>query len=452
MKASLQYTRNKNKLVSSGRINTFFPSFVGLALRGNDLFVCEATKRFSTKLRSLTVKDFLSQDPSALRANPLAVNGRGKPIVLSWPRERTMVRELYVSNPNLQELRETLALQLDSLFPIGPEEAYFDLYPCISLKGTEESVSGRKVYLFAVDKRELEEVLDRLEVVGLVPSRIIPSSLAFLPMLEKRAEKVVCLYRNEEGGYIYNFYCTGGLVRTYVCEGEEELERSLQQNSPGAILAVGFKGEKLSRQILNTVVEETPITYLDPSWESSGASLYETYGHIYDFNLRRPNRRVVNYQNLYMVSLVALFFSLLFAIPQIAQIKNKERLNLIELEIEGIKKQAFALKGLEGIARTQKAVGTVLESQKGYVPRADILLGLSTLLPEDAWIKELSIKEDIFEVEGVTTSLAETMFLLEDSPIFSNVELIPPVVKDKDGKDCFRLKGNILQEEVHERS
>ncbi len=363
-----------------------------------------------------------------------------------------MVRELYVSNTNLRELRETLALQLDSLFPIGPGEAYFDLYPCNSLNAVEESALGKKVCLFAVNKRELENVLEKLDVMGLMPSRIIPSPLAFIPMLEKKAEKVVCLYRNGEEGYIYNFYHMRGLAGTRICNGDEELKQSLQQYSPTAILAVGFEENKLSQNILDVLPESTFVTYLDYSWESTGAALYETYAHPYDFDLLRPHKRRTNYQNLYLVSLITLLLSLLFAIPQISQIKKKERLNLVEAEIEGIKKQAFTLKKLEGAARAQKALDAVVASQKDYVTTADILLEFSTLLPQDAWITEFSVKQNTFEVEGFTTSLAETMFLLENSPIFSNVEIIPPVIKDKDGKDHFHLKGNILREELHERT
>lgn len=447
MKASLPYIRNKSKSTAGGRIGTFFPSFVGLALRGDDLLFCEAAKRFSTGLNLITIKDFLSREPSTLKTEPLIAKARWKPVILSWPRERTMVRELYVSDTNLRELRETLALQLDSLFPLGPGEAYFDLYPC-----AEGSASGRKVYLFAVNKRELDDVVSRLEVIGLVPSRIVPSPIALLSVLEKKVESVVFLCREEGGKYIYNLYRAGGLAETHVCDTEEGLIQDLGQDSPEAILALGFGETRLSQIILDALPEETLVTYLDPSWEAKGAALYETYGNTYDFNLRRPTKRSTNYQNLYLVSLIALILSLLYAIPQIVQIKDKERLSLVEAEIEGIKSQAFELKKMEGVARAQKALDTVLESQKGYVPKADVLLELTKLLPEDVWIKELSVKDGTFEVEGVATFLAETMFLLEDSPIFSNVELIPPLVKDKDGKEHFRLKGNILQEETREKS
>ncbi len=450
-KTSLQSTRNKENNRSRGRTSTFFPSFIGLALNGNDLYVCEATKRFNTKFKSGTVKDFLSRDPSTLKSNLKELKGHLKPVVLSWPRERTMVRDLFISNSNLQELREALAAQLDTLFPFKPEDAYFDLYPCGSFKGTDKSAKERKICLFAINKKELDDVLGRLKVIGLMPSRIIPSPLAFLPMMEKKVEGAVCLYRDREGQYVYNLYCMGELVDTHVCS-EKKLRQYLCENPPNAILAVGFKKEKLPRQISDTLSEDTVVTYPDASWESSGAAIYEAYSHSYDFQLLRPSKKRADFKNLYFISLIALLLSLLIAIPQISQLKDKERLNIVEAEIEGLKEHAFALRKLEGLAMVRRALAGVLESQKGYVPRADILLELSRLLPENTWIEDLSIKGETFEMTGFTTSLAKIMFILENSPIFSNVELVPPVESGKDGKEHFRLKGNILREKTNEES
>lgn len=451
MKTSSPYTRNKKRPAKSGRISTFFPSFIGLVLRGNDLLVCEATKRFSTRFKLRIVKEFLTQEPSVLSANLKGLKVQGKPIILSWPRERTSVRELYINKKqNLMELRDTLTLQLDSFFPFKPSEAYFDLYPCTSRREGETSALDRKVYLFAVNKRELDAVIYRLEVMGLTPSRIVPSPLVLLPLLEKRTEKVVSIHRRVEGGYVYNFYNTTGLAKTCICNDNAELRLNLEEDSPSSLLSIRFENERLPQAILDGLPEDTLVTYLDHSWESKGAALYETYNHTYDLYLRKPTKRGGNYQNLYLITLLALLVSLVFAISQIAQVKKRERLSLVEAEIERIKERAFALKKWEDLTRAKKALGEVLQARKGYVPRVEVLSELSNLLPEDTWIKKLSLKEGTFELEGIASSLAETMFLLEDSPIFSNIELISPVQKDKEGRDNFRLKGNILREEAHE--
>ncbi len=450
MATSLQYTRSKKttstKRLNRGRTSTFFPSFIGLSIRGDDLYVCEATKRFTTRLKSATVKNFFSHDSSKRKPkldSLKSFKGQFKPVILSWPREKTMVRELYVKDANLQDLRKTLTLQLDSLFPLKPEDAYFDLYPCGLSRVTKKNTTERKVYLFAINKKELDVVLDRLKAVGLTPSRVITSSLAFLPMLEKKMDSVARLHGNNKGEYVYDFYHTGGLEKTHICQNEEKLKQELLEDSPEAVVAVGFGGKELSDNIVNILPEETVITYHDFSCESEGAAIYETHDHSYDFQLLRPFKRMANYQNIYMVCMMALLLSLLISIPQIAQIKDNERLNLVNAEIEGVKKQAFALKKLEGIAKAKNALTAALGSQKGYVPRADILLELSTILPESVWIKELSVNGDRFEIEGVTDSLPDTMFLLEDSHLFSDVELVPPLTKDKDGKEHFRLKGSL---------
>ncbi len=447
VKISLPYTRTRSKPTPGGSISTFFPSFIGLALRGKDLIVCEATKRISSKFKLTKVEDFLSMEPPDLGKKLKHLKGQHSPVILSWPRENTMVRELDASSPNLRELRETLAPQLDSLFPLEPDEAYFDLYPCGPPEEVESSPQKSKVYLFATPKQEVRHILDRLKVVGLIPSRIIPSPLAFIPLLDRRAGNVVCLYRREAGGYIYNLYRMKTLVKTHTCN-EEELKQNLDKDSPETILAIGFEDKKLSSQLLNDHTKGTLVTYLDDTWECTGAALYETCSHPYDFNLLRPYKKRANYQNLYMVSLMALLLSLVFVIPQIAQIKENERLNLIEAEIAGIKEHAFKLKKLERATRARNALIPVLKSREDYIPRIDVLLELSDVLLEDGWIKELSINGNTFELEGSASSLTKVMFLLEDSPIFSNIELIPPLETDKDGKEHFRLKGSISREQT----
>ena len=451
MEKSLQYTQNKKKSPSGGRINTFFPSFIGLALWGNDLFVCEATKRFGTKFKSGTVKDFLSRNASKLRSNLEFLKGKQRPVILSWPREKTTVRELYVEAQDLKKLRKTLGSQLDSLFPFKPGEAYFDLYPCNSPDRSRKSTGERKVYLFAINRKELDDVIGRLEILGLRPSRVIPSPLAFLPMLNRKSEGVVCLHRIGNGEYVYNFYNLGVLLETHICN-EEKLKQNLREEPPSAVFAIGFEDDKLPRKIIDAIPKRVSVAYLDPSWESSGAAIYEAHSHSYDFQFLRPSKRKVNYQNLYLASLLLLILSLLVAIPQISQIRDQRRLVLVDAEIAGLKGHAFALEKLNRIAMSRKALNAIANSQKGYVSRADILLELATILPENTWIKGLSVKKNIFEIEGFAASLSETMFLLEDASIFSNVELIPPLVKDKDGMEHFRLKGNLLREKTDERS
>jgi general secretion pathway protein L len=73
----------------------------------------------------------------------------------------------------------------------------------------------------------------------------------------------------------------------------------------------------------------------------------------------------------------------------------------------------------------------------------DILAKLTSALPDDTWIKQLSLKRDYFEIEGIGLSGSNVLTLLEDSPTFSQVRFTSSVLKDRDGKERFKIKGNI---------
>ncbi|MBI2560426.1 MAG: PilN domain-containing protein [Planctomycetes bacterium] len=84
--------------------------------------------------------------------------------------------------------------------------------------------------------------------------------------------------------------------------------------------------------------------------------------------------------------------------------------------------------------------------KEAYVPRLDILLEFTKVLPKNAWIRNLSISRNDFEIEGTAVSASDLIPILENSSRFENVGLASPVVKGPDGKERFRIKGNV---EIH---
>ena len=72
-----------------------FPKSVGLYIHENDLAISKVSQKFfSCTLESMVVKDFFLKE--TLESKPLidAEGFQGKEIILSWPRERTIVREI----------------------------------------------------------------------------------------------------------------------------------------------------------------------------------------------------------------------------------------------------------------------------------------------------------------------------------------------------------------------
>ena len=71
----------------------FFPKSIGLSLDGNDLIISNASQKFLKSCsESMVIKDFLLKEPLELQLVIDEHDFQTKNIVLSWPREKTIVR------------------------------------------------------------------------------------------------------------------------------------------------------------------------------------------------------------------------------------------------------------------------------------------------------------------------------------------------------------------------
>ena len=87
---------------------------------------------------------------------------------------------------------------------------------------------------------------------------------------------------------------------------------------------------------------------------------------------------------------------------------------------------------------TLRSVGNI---KSRYVPRIEILRELSVKLPRSAWIKELNISKNNFEIGGIAKSATDLIPILEKAALFSNVGLSAPVINTEKGKRKFSFKG-----------
>ena len=67
---------------------------------------------------------------------------------MSWPRDRTIVREIELPGSNIKELKESLPYQLDSFILFPEDVVYYDIHPSNSAE------YGEKVFIFAIKKED----------------------------------------------------------------------------------------------------------------------------------------------------------------------------------------------------------------------------------------------------------------------------------------------------------
>ncbi len=103
----------------------FFPKSIGLSIHGNDLIVSKASQIFlKSTSESTVVEGFLLKESLELKLIEVADGFHTNNIILSWPRERTIVREIELPGSNIKELKESLSYQLDSFILFPEDEVY----------------------------------------------------------------------------------------------------------------------------------------------------------------------------------------------------------------------------------------------------------------------------------------------------------------------------------------
>ena len=185
---------------------------------------------FKIQSESIVVEDFLLKEPLELK---LIIDDHGfqtKNIILSWPRDRTIVREIELPGSNIKELKESLSCQLDSFILFPEDEVYYDIHPSHSAE------YGEKVFIFAIKKEELDDILLKLESSNLKPDRVIISPLSYIPLVND--DKVAVIEKCEDR-YTFNLYVDKTLVSTSLVRNKDSLKSKILENMPDDVTLLG---------------------------------------------------------------------------------------------------------------------------------------------------------------------------------------------------------------------
>ncbi|MBM4054300.1 MAG: hypothetical protein FJ264_06455 [Planctomycetes bacterium] len=414
-------------------VGIFSPSGTGLSLHGNDLVITYVSKQL-IKLSSETfiVKDFLIKDSQQLK--PILVQQKkfDGEIILSIPRDLCIIREIEFPYANIRELREALTYQLDSFIPFNNEDVYFDVHLL------SHNRHNSKVLIVAVKKQVLDDILLRLKALEIMPSRVIITPFAFVPLIVDKRGVVVIINKNKKD-YCYNLYDNSLLKLSSVVRNEDELTKQLKSNAPDeAMYTNNNDGEIILKDI------PVQINRMSEYSESYGAALYGISGYPCNLSLIKLRRKQLNPQISAMCFLIGFLILFIFLIPYIQKINNIAMLKTVDSGIKSIKKDIKAVeKTKEQMELLENTVANVNKISEKYISRIDIILELAKTLPNDAWTKTIKIDDNLFEIEGDAVSSTNLIPILESSPFFSAVGLASPVTKTQSGREKFRIKGKV---------
>jgi len=159
-----------------------------------------------------------------------------------------------------------------------------------------------------------------------------------------------------------------------------------------------------------------------------------------------------------------LLFSLWLALSGIY--KEKKSLDIIEKEIKKNEPEVRAVEAISSeLGSLEKQKRFFSDARENSVSRLSILAELTNIIPADAWVTNLTYKEIKKEepskekgsgkvsavrhegeviINGFANSSAKLISLLENSPLFENVEFISPVIKGMQGEG-FKIKAMVVK-------
>jgi len=413
-------------------VNLFSQSSTGLSINGTDLIITIVSKKLvKYSHETLKIEDFMLKDTLQLKHALIQKKNFVGETILSLPRELAIIRETTCPYSNLKELREALRYQLDSFIPFSNEDVYFDIH------SLSQNRHDTKILIVAIKKTELDNILSKLKALEIVPSRVIISPFAFLPILEERKGSVAVVSKNTKY-YSYNVFENNLLVLSSIAKTEVELANQIKSRHTDEILlthaANGFLPDEY----------KTRYQLLDENSESYGAALYGLAEYPCYLSLVKSHRKRLNPQIILICFLIGVLIFFSFLIPYIQKINNLAILKTVNAQVKSIKKDVVIVEKLqERIVVLDEVVNKVNAIRGKYIRRIDVILELAKTLPNDAWTKGITIMDNAFEIEGDAVSSTNLIPILENSPVFSGVGLTSPVTKTQSGREKFRIKGNI---------
>ncbi|MCP5005522.1 MAG: PilN domain-containing protein [Planctomycetes bacterium] len=407
-----------------------------MSIHNNDLTISKISQKFFRfTLDNMIVRDFFLKDTLDLKPLIAAKGFQGQDIILSWPREKTIVRELELPGSSINELKESISYQLDSFILYTESDVYYDVYTSISHE------YGERAFVFAIKREELDELMTKLDSLNIKPNRIIISSLAFIPFVNN--SKAIIL-SNSPGFTTFDCYDGHTLVKSSLIRDSADLSETVHEIKPDKLISLGT----YDIDNLGIDIAELPLESWERSKESLGAALHGVSEYLDKFDVLKLSKKNIISKFLLTGMLILAIISFAVIIPGIIKHKKSNAINSISQQLRALQPEVAA------VSKIREEADEVLEKSKKISNvtnitrrRIDLLAELTRVLPDDAWIKQVSMKDNYFQIEGSGLSGTTVLTLLEKSPLFSQVKFTSSVTKGRDGKEKFKIEVNIENDE-----
>jgi Tfp pilus assembly protein PilN len=116
----------------------------------------------------------------------------------------------------------------------------------------------------------------------------------------------------------------------------------------------------------------------------------------------------------------------------------------LDAEIEALKPGVDAVLAQEEKLSQMTAAYQVLQARVDtHDSNLEALLDLARVLPPDCWLSSYSSQGRSVTLSGFAQSASAVQKVLEESPVFEDVQFSSPVTRDATGRDRFSIKASL---------
>lgn len=164
---------------------------------------------------------------------------------------------------------------------------------------------------------------------------------------------------------------------------------------------------------------------------------------------RKPQKayRLVNYL------LIVLFLALLFANLALPVWQKSSYAKSLETQLIEFKKQSAETVALRSKLELAELENRFLESKKrNALQLTQIINELTLVIPDDTWISNLEMRDDVVHLHGQSVASAALIPLIDASPLFRNVSFRSPVTQNRQNNtERFHISAELeIKEEPRE--
>ena len=376
-------------------------------------------------------------------------------VFLTLPHDKGVVRQMEFPVEVKEKLKSAVALQVETLSPWPVNEIYWDV-------SEEQPTKGARTFSAAVGivpRDVLDPWISFFKSVGLPLSGAALSSLACAHGVATIwNDSVPTLVAGCETDYVEGALVQGTRLVSITTRGSDTtqtlqsvVERLLSTARVGSpdnvrIIAYGAAAESLG----SFVVVRIPIEGAGPdSFKSFGAisaALSAMKRSAFSANFIPPELRFRRSLLQLVPTYVLIAVICLLGIAMLLREPYQYMLYGAVLDDE-IRKIST---GANQVSLQETALNQLSEKYRALVGHFRVrdmtlesLKELSRILPPTTWLTAFNYQDGSFSISGLAQSASEIQKVVEDSPLFKDVQFTSSVTRDANGQDRFSLKASI---------